>query len=84
MSDSIEKLYSKHNFLIEDKNQFFDFHIKVAAPTVYRKYFRPQAQFYCDGKAPFKPLPISQAYPFFEWGLNWCIARGCCRFENPP
>ncbi len=74
VSDSIEKLYSKENLLIGNENQFFDFHIKVTTPTLYRKYFRPQAQFFSDGKAPFKPLPISQAYPFFEWGLNWCIA----------
>ena len=30
-------------------------------------------QCYIDGKTPFKPLPYAQAYPFFEWGLNWAV-----------
>jgi HprK-related kinase A len=28
-----------------------------------------------DGRIPFKPLPLDHAFPFFEWGLNWCIAK---------
>jgi hypothetical protein len=31
--------------------------------------------FRLDGETPFKPLPQSQAYALFEWGLNYAIAQ---------
>jgi len=70
---AIELQYGNHSLLLDD-SVFSDFHIQIQSPIVLRRWFRPQAQFYIDGKTPFKPLPLSQAYPFFEWGLNWCIA----------
>jgi len=51
-----------------------DFEVKVASPTLLRRFFRPQTSFYCDQHSPFKPLPASQAYAILEWGMNWCIA----------
>lgn len=57
-----------------DARDVVDFHVRVETPRSLRRWYRPQAQFLLDGYAPFKPLPLSQAYPFFEWGLNWCIA----------
>jgi hypothetical protein len=71
---AIELQYGNHSFLPDDDSVFSDFHIQIKSPMVLRRWLRPQAQFYIDGKTPFKPLPLSQAYPFFEWGLNWCIA----------
>ena len=71
---AIELQYGNHCFLLDDDSVFSDFHIQIKSPSVLRRRFRAQAQFYIDGKTPFKPLPLSQAYPFFEWGLNWCIA----------
>lgn len=71
---AIELQYGNHPFLLDDVPVFPDFHIQIKSPAALRRWFRPQAQFYIDGKTPFKPLPLSQAYPFFEWGLNWCIA----------
>ncbi len=44
------------------------------------RYFRKQVNFYADQLAPFKPLPLDQAFPFFEWGLNWCVAQNCHQF----
>jgi HprK-related kinase A len=62
------------DFSVLEPNDFADFHIALAAPVGLRRWVRPQVMFYLDGFAPFKPLPASQAYPMFEWGLNWCIA----------
>lgn len=56
---------------------FYDFHIRLERPAGARRWFRPQVRFLFDGKSPFKPLPLVQAYPMFEWGLNWCITRYC-------
>jgi HprK-related kinase A len=57
-----------------NQNQFCDFYIKVCASSGWRFFFRKQALFSFDQIEPFKPLPISQALHFFEWGLNWCIS----------
>lgn len=72
VADGIGLLYADHEL---DNEPFSDFHIRVMPPEGIRRWFRPQALFYFDNEVPFKPLPVSQALPFFEWGLNWCIAR---------
>ncbi len=63
------------DFSVLEPDDFADFHVALAAPAGLRRWVRPQVMFYLDGFAPFKPLPASQAYPMFEWGLNWCIAN---------
>ena len=72
---SISHLYQAHVFLDQCTDSFADFNIGIDQVGGLRRFFRPQVQFKFDGKMPFKPLPYSQAYPFFEWGLNWCIAN---------
>lgn len=27
------------------------------------------------GNFPFNPLPLGQAFPMFEWALNWCVTN---------
>jgi len=75
VQSSLCHLYQCHVFLSEDMSSFADFHISIDQVGGARRFFRPQVQFKFDGKMPFKPLPYSQAFPFFEWGLNWCIAN---------
>lgn len=53
---------------------FADFHVAVLASRWGRRWWRSQARFVLDGEAPFKPLPLDQALPLFEWGLNYAIA----------
>ena len=54
-------------------SDFVDFHVKLDSPISLRRLIRPQVRFLLDGRAPFSPLPFSQAMPMFEWGLNWCV-----------
>lgn len=54
---------------------FADFHITLAPPAGWRRYVRPQVLFGFEGASPFSPLPYSQAFPMFEWGLNWCVTN---------
>lgn len=54
---------------------FADFHIAVNPVAGLRRWYRPQVQFFFDGFRPFTPLSANQAFAFFEWGLNWCIAN---------
>lgn len=72
VADGIGQLYADY---VLGSGAFSDFHIQVLPPAGIRRWVRPQALFYFDHEIPFKPLPISQALPFFEWGLNWCVAR---------
>ncbi len=51
-----------------------DFDVRVEPPSLLRRVVRPQVTFTCDGRAPFKPLPLAQAFPMLEWGLNWVIS----------
>lgn len=59
---------------------FVDFHITLAPPRGLRRWWRPQVHFHFDGVTPFKPLPLAQALPFLEWGLNWCIGAHAHQF----
>jgi len=65
------RLYA--DFPVLDADTYVDFEVGVRSPNPLRRYFRPQVIFTCDGRIPFKPLPLAQAFPTFEWGLNWTI-----------
>lgn len=56
------------------ERRFADFHVSIARPATLRRWFRPQAAFLLDGVSPFLPLPLDQAFPLLEWGLNWCVS----------
>lgn len=81
VQSSVSWLYQDYVFFNDQADTTFnDFSISIEQVGGLRRFFRPQVQFKFDGKMPFKPLPYSQAYPFFEWGLNWCIANHCFRY----
>lgn len=68
------------DFKLHAPTEFADFHVALAPPPGMRRWLRPQVVFHLDGFAPFKPLPLDQAFPMFEWGLNWCIASHAHQF----
>jgi len=59
---------------------FADFRVRVSRPRTLRRWLRPQAQFSVDGNVPFAPLPLDQAFPMLEWGLNWCVHAHCHQY----
>jgi len=59
---------------------FADFRVRVGRPRNLRRWLRPQAQFFVDGHLPFAPLPLDQAFPMLEWGLNWCVSAYCHQY----
>jgi len=71
-------LYGDHE--LADPEGFADFQVRVDRPRGLRRWWRPQAVFRFDGAVPFKPLPLVQALPLFEWGLNWVVARHAQRY----
>ncbi len=71
--DGVRRMYA--DYRLEQALSYADFHIEISQPKNLRRWFRPQVSFFHDGKEPFRPLPLNQAFPLFEWGLNWCIAN---------
>ncbi|HRO37921.1 HprK-related kinase A [Thauera sp.] len=72
IADGLHRLY--RDFPLIPEGDFVDFEVEVRAPGLLRSVVRPQVGFYCEGRAPFKPLPRHQAFPMLEWGLNWVIS----------
>lgn len=70
LNDAAQLIYSD----APDDTCFIDFKVSITPPSPLRRWLRPQSLFRCDGVTPFHPLPINQAYPLLEWGMNWCIA----------
>jgi len=73
VAEGIYRLYGQHP--LAESNDFADFHITLDRPSGTRRWLRPQVVFSFDGHNPFKPLPLLQAFPMFEWTYNWCIAN---------
>jgi HprK-related kinase A len=78
VANSIALHYAAHE--VATAADFADFHVAVEAPRGVRRWVRAQALFRFDGSPPFNPLPASQAFPLFEWGLNWCISAYCHQY----
>ena len=72
VAEGVGLLYADYS--LAERDGFADFHVSLNPPMNLRRWFRPQVFFEFDGKSAFKPLPHDQAFPMFEWGLNWCVS----------
>ena len=72
VAEGFHLLYADH--LLASNEEYADFHVRLEPPANLRRWVAPQVIFSVDGFAPFKPLPRDQAFPMFEWGLNWCVS----------
>jgi HprK-related kinase A len=63
------------NEAFDSPDVFVDLDIAIQPGKGIRRFWRPQARFFLDENEPFLPLPLDQAPPLFEWGLNWCMAH---------
>lgn len=73
VAEGLAKLYGQ--FEVRNPHEAFaDFHVAIKPPNQLRRWLRPQVEFSCDDVQPFKPLPLDQAFPMLEAGLNWCIS----------
>lgn len=75
---NISKLY--RDFPLASDDEVLDFSIDINKPFSVRRWFKPQVEFKLEGYSPFLPLPVNQAFPFMEWGMNWCIAQNSYDF----
>ena len=73
VAEGLMQLYGQ--FEVRTSHEAFsDFHVAINPPKTLRRWIRPQVNFSFDGQLPFKPLPLNQAFPIMEWGLNWCVS----------
>lgn len=77
VADGIHLLYGAYP--LRDGG-FADFHLDLVRPVTLRRWVRPQVTLLYDGRSMFKPLPLDQAFPMFEWGLNWCVSSRANRY----
>lgn len=76
VADHIEFFYkSRDPRQSPDHREFIDFDIRLLAGKGIRRFWHPQSRFLLDAAEPFLPLPLDQAAPLLEWGLNWCMAN---------
>ncbi len=59
--------------LIYNTSRPADFTVSLSFESMLRRYIRPQISFNFGSVQPFKPLPLAQVHPTFEWGINWVI-----------
>jgi HprK-related kinase A len=78
IESAIAMHYAAHETLTH--TAFADFDVSVEPPLGARRWIRPQAFFHFDGQSSFLPLPATQAFALFEWGLNWCISAHCHQY----
>jgi HprK-related kinase A len=78
VADGISLLYADYRLL--EQPGFADFHVSLRRPGTFRRWLKPQVVFCADGMSPYKPLPFGQAFPMFEWGMNWCVSSQAHRY----
>lgn len=78
VAEGMARLYA--DYPLAEQSDFADFHVSLDQPSNLRRWFKPQVLFRFDGTSPFKPLPLEQAFPMFEWGLNWCVSSYAHRY----
>ena len=72
VADGIALLYADYPLL--EQPGFADFYVNMGHSGGVRRFVGRQVLFDHDGHAPFKPLPVDQAFPMFEWAMNWCVS----------
>lgn len=72
LADTLAEMYADYPVL--EEGALADFHVRLSASRGLRRLVRPQVHFHYDGMTPFQPLPLDQAFPMFEWAMNWCVS----------
>jgi len=77
--DTLNYFY-RDTILHDAEQHFLDFDIRLTGARGLRRWLRRQVCFEVDGYRPFEPQPAENAFPSYEWGLNWCIATSAHRY----
>lgn len=72
VADGLARVYG--DYPVQEQAEFADFYVNMMHSGGWRRWAGRQVRFDHDGHAPFKPLPVDQAFPMFEWAMNWCVS----------
>lgn len=61
------------DFPLLEEGRPVEFRIGLFYPSSIRRWIRQQVLFFLDNATPFEPFTSALAFPFFEWGFNWCV-----------
>ena len=70
--DEFAAMYAQYP--VDDPPEIDDFRVRIAAPSLLRRFVRPQAQAWIDGDDLIEPMQRDHAYPALESSLNLCVA----------
>jgi HprK-related kinase A len=71
--DGLALMYA--DYPVEAPDSFADFQLDLHRSRGVRRWFRPHVHFSQDGRTSMQSLPLAQAYPMFEWVMNWNISQ---------
>jgi HprK-related kinase A len=60
--------------LLDDDDRVFNVHLRLQRSRNWPKVHKAKVRLLVDGRRPHEDLPIEQALPALEWGLNLVIA----------
>jgi len=61
------------DFSVADDSALVDFELTLSRVSGFRRWLNPLVNLTIDGSKPFDALPLAQAFPLLEWGMNWCV-----------
>jgi HprK-related kinase A len=68
------------HYPVADTPGFIDFDLTVRRRPGPLGWIKPMVELDFDGKRPFDPLPLDQAFPLLEWAMNWCVTSTAHQF----
>ena len=72
LCESLYRFYYDHPLL--DADSVHSFHVRLQRRQAFPRVYRRMVRFTVDGRKPHEDMPLAQALPVFEWGLNLVIA----------
>jgi len=69
------RLYEDYPLLPHDS--VYSFHTRLQKRRASPRFYRRLVRFSVDGRTPHEDLPVAQALPVLEWGLNLVVALRC-------
>jgi hypothetical protein len=71
LADGLSQLYA--DFPAAGADDFIDYTVALQHGGPVSR-MRRRVHFLFENQGSFAPIPISQAYAFLEWGMNWCVS----------
>jgi HprK-related kinase A len=70
--EPLARFYADYPWLPNDS--VFSFHVGIKSVKAIRGLLRRKVRFLVDGRTPHEDMPLSQALPILEWGINLVTA----------